>query len=201
MQQLTIKQVIASTLLRFCREATNKVRPKEDAKPRKYSQEQVDDIHSMLKQLGWTTEKLALQGKLQAALFDAPELNMPTMIPLELWCVVVFGNSEGHGYTGGDPWIVTNTGHRYCLHTDGGVSNWSFNATHEPRLATDEEIRLCIEHLTEAQWRAIHVHEIFRPIMEASMAQAVSVDMELVTNKDSEEVTLHDGRKITVDAG
>lgn len=201
MQQLTVRQVIASTLLRFCREATNKVRPKEDAKPRKYSQEQVDEIHDLFKQIGWSTEKATVQMKIYAALCDAPELAMPTMIPLELWCVVVFGNSEGHGYQVGDPCIVSSAKSQWCLAADGCVNNWAFHATHKPRLATDEEIQLCINCLTEAQWRTIHTHEIFRPIMEAAMAQAVSVDMELVTNKDSEEVTLHDGRKITVDAG
>lgn len=202
MTKLTVKQVIASTLLRICREATNKVRPKEDAKPRKYSQEQVDNIHELFKQIGWSTDKATVQMKIYAALCDAPELATPTMIPLELWCVVVFGNSEGNGYQVGDPWIVSSAKSQWCLAEDGCVNNWAFHATHKPRLATDEEIQLCIESLTDKQWTTIHTHEIFRPIMEAAMAQAVSVDMEPVTGNgsmDSEEHILPDGRKITVD--
>lgn len=204
MQQLTVKQVIASTLLRICREATDKVRPKEEPKPRKYSQEQVAEIHAMLKQLGWSGEKMVLQAKLQATLFDAPELNAPSIIPLELFCVVVLESSDGgHGYSTDLPIIVTDYNNRYCLHTDGVLNHWSFFANDKPRLATDEEIQLCIESLTDQQWRTIHSNEIFKPVMDEAMKQAVSVDMEPVTGNgsmDSEEHILPDGRKITVDA-
>lgn len=201
MQQLTVKQVIASTLFRICREATDKIRTKEDTKPRKYSKEQVDDIHDMLKQLGWDSKMVAVQGKIYAALLDAQELNVPAMMPLELFCVVVLDKStSGHGYELGVPIIVTHASTRNCLHTDGVFNRWSFTSTDKPRPATDEEIKQCIEELTDEQWHTIHVNDIFKPVMDAARAQVVTVDMEPVTGKDSEEHTLPDGRKITVDA-
>lgn len=199
MPQLTVKQVIASTLLRICHEATAKARPKEDPKPRKYSQEQVTEIHAMLKQLGWTTEKVALQGRIYAALFDAPELTVPTMIPLEVYCVVVLETTAG-GYEAGVPWIVTSGPNRWCLFTDGVVNHWAFSLDYKPRPATDEEIQFCIDSLTDEQWHTIHTNELFKPVMDAAMAQSVMVDLEPVAGKDSVEHTLPDGRKITVDA-
>lgn len=199
MPQLTVKQVIAATLLRVCRQATDSVRPKEEAKQRKYSKEQVDEIHNMLKNLGWNADKIALQAKAYAALLDAPELNMPTIIPLEPFCVVVLESGEsGHGYQLYTPLIVNSSVNRTCVHTDGILNHWSFGIQDKPRLATDEEIKQCIEELTDKQWRCIHTSDTYKPVMDEAMGQEVMVDgIEPSLNTDSEEVTLHDGRKIT----
>lgn len=177
------------------------MRPKEDNRPRLFDQHKVEEIHAMLRSLGWSEDKILIQTKIYAALFDSPELNMPTMIPLETFCVVVMDSDKsGHGYGVGEPVIVTFAANRICLHTDGCVNHWSFHLSDKPRLATDEEIQICIESLTDKQWYTIRCHEFFKPVMDAAMAQAVTVDMEPVMGKDSEEHTLPDGRKITVDA-
>lgn len=200
MPQLTVKQVIGATLAKICRDATNKVRPKPDTTERKFSQDQVNAIHTLLKSMGWSPERATTQMAVYEILLGAPELKVPTNLPLELFCVVVLdSDAGGHSYPLRWPLIITNVSNRTCLHTDGG-SHWAFNIADKPRLATDEEIKVCIEELTDSQWRTIHTHDIFKPVMEAAMAQAVSVDIEPVTSKDSEEHILPDGRKITVDA-
>lgn len=202
---ITVKDVIKAELLRVCLETTTKFRTKHEKKEKKekYTSEEVEKVRGLWAKLGYTAENQTQVMEIMAILHDAPELKRPTVPVMEPFCVVVCEKSgSGHPF-GTVPAIHVkkrDATSAYGMANDGSVSSYAFNFSMDAvRFATDDEVKSCIDKLSENQWHVITTHEIFRPIMDAAMAKAVQVDDETEEKEgeDNGEVTIY-GRSITV---
>ena len=139
--------------------------------------------------------------KLWSLLHDAPELKTGSMLPLELFAVVLIENHSGnHNYPVNKPLIVTGKDGYLWNPPDGTVNSWKFMPVDKPRYATDEEVEQCIKDLTPVQWQKFRTFEVFLPIQDAAMNRSVMVENDETgrNNGDDNEIELADGRKITV---
>lgn len=204
MQTLTVKDVIKAELLRVCKNVTRKLREKEARKEKKktFSREEVAEIEKIHKEQGLDTNQSARHFKIYSILHDAPELKAGSMLPLELFAVVLIESGVHHNYPANKPLIATSNDGYLWNPSDGSPSNWRFLSSDNPRYATDDEVEQCIKDLTDRQWMSFHTHAVFKPVTDAAMGREVMVEDAPASNGESEEgngeIRLQDGRTITM---
>jgi hypothetical protein len=95
---------------------------------------------------------------------------------------------NSRNFENGKPFIVTHSIASYGLAKDGNIKNYKVDDFYtfinktglfSETIATPEEVRFCIENLTDAQWRTIMINAAFNPIMEA----VGDMDLEIVENQ------------------
>lgn len=195
-------------MIRVCLETTNKLRaPKSAKKKRKgYSDKDVVKIRKNLTDLGWDQGHVNRQMEVFSILHDAPELLPENIIKVEPLAVVVMeacpNGTHAHGI--GFPVIVVSVnsaGQFSCFHSDGVMGKWTINVTDKPRLASEDEIRRCMDNLTPIQLLHIQRNDLFKNIMDAAMNKQVGVEVSdnpAESVADGAEIELANGRKITV---
>lgn len=205
MPTLTVKDVIKAELLKVCLDVTRKLRDKENKKDkkRKFSREEVADIEKLSREMGWEATKVEKQMKIYSILHAAPELKAGSMLPLELFAVVLIGPGSHHNYPAGKPLIVTGKDGHLWNPSDGAVASWRFIHSDNPVYATDEQVEQCIKDLTPVQLNRFYTLDVFIPIKDAAMNRMVTVEEATVPNGElaDDEIELADGRKITVGSG
>lgn len=201
----TVKDVIKAELFRVCLETTTKFRTKHEKKEKKekYTAEEVEKVRSLFKSLGWDERLVGFQMEALAILHDAPELKKPTIPAMEPFCVVVCEkNGSSHPF-GKLPVILVkkrDANGAFAMANDGSVGSYTFQFVGDgPRFATDEEVKSCIDNLSDAQLRVVTSHDIFSSIMDAAMAKAVQCEDIPVEeeDKDNGEITVY-GRSLNV---
>lgn len=200
---LTVKDVIKTELLRVCKDVTDRLMEKEAKKDkkRKFSREDVTQVEAFFKEMGLSLDQANRWMKIYAVLHDAPELKAGSILPLELFAVVLIeSNSGNHNYPAGKPLIVTGKEGFLWNPSDGAISNWKFLPADNPRYATDDEVEQCIKDLTDIQWKKLHYHDLFRPVVDAVMNKEVTVEEMPASDHEegNNEIRLKDGRTIII---
>lgn len=205
MKQITIKELLKAELLKVCSGITKKLRDKDEKKDkkRKFTREQQAEIENKLKMVGWNGVNLQHVLDVLSIVSEAPELKAGSMIPRDLFAVVVLeaNTAQNHAYVLNVPLISTSEKTSHLLHNDGVTGNWQYQISDKPRLATDKEVKACINSLNDKQWKTIMTHEVFKPVMDAVMNKAVSIDSvednsNGERNGSDEDIVLPDGRTI-----
>lgn len=179
-----LKDLILAELFRVCSKTTEDERAKQTAKKpeikAKYTEEQLDDIETLLKSMGYGNNTLRANFmRIFSILLKAPELNRVKEKGQKypLFCVIVIGaNNSSHYYSKNKPYIVSHSDKNHCIHEDGSIAHSQFNVDgydDNTRLATSDEVRQCIDGLTPAQIRSILNYPVFGPITNAVLETSI----------------------------
>lgn len=187
----TIGDIIKRVLLNACILATKEFRDKEQKKKKsKYSAAKIAEVRGLFNSLGWDENNVDRLMTAFAILNDDEGLKPVSMLKAKPFVVMKFGNnSSGQHYGVNVPHIVTdlngdvNVG---CLNKDGRCTTSWAGVQDKPEYCTDEEIRQCINCLTEAQWKAIRTDARFKTIMDSALATSVQVDGQETDTKQAE---------------
>ncbi len=197
----TFKDIVKQTLLKHCLEVTEQARSKEQEKFKgKLSREQVRDMEAAIRLVsGWNSDQcVSSMLKVVSIATGLPEIMEPVKIHVpEMAIVVVERCRSDHHFDDSRPYIATCDNEKasgYLLHEDGSPSKHIYEQRDDPRFATDEECKDCIESLTDEQFKTIMAHSFFHPIILEAMNKQISISEE----PEGGDVIMADGRTLMV---
>lgn len=195
----TFKDIVKQVLLKHCLEVTEKVRLKDDKKPKgKLSREQVREVKASLTSAGLNAGVVGHLMKAISVATERPEMMEPTEVRVPDSAIIVLeAEKSGHAFDVGKPYIATcdNEGaNGFLLHEDGKPAVWIYSQNDNPRFATEEECKECIDSLNEEQMKTIMTIDLFRPVVLEAMNRQISISEE----PDSTETEMPDGRTLMV---
>lgn len=189
---MKFKDIVASHLLAVCEEANvlarNKLNDKE-GKPRNNIKDET--IKKFIEV--WRAEIELRSGEVILQLFSEAfndkrflkGLNKDEALYPIYSVILLTSKQSSHSYELNKPLIISHAIKNQCLKYDGTTTaNNPFFETDGPRLATSEEIKFCIENLSDAQWQTILTNASFSPVVNGAMDTEIE---EINTNEDTSE--------------
>jgi hypothetical protein len=197
---MTIKEALKAALVSVLIEKTEPHRIKDEKKqkkPDRFNREEINEIESLLRSAIADENKTKIFMQVFSKLLEAPELKTGGRLSFEIGTVIVIENTNtnNHAYPCNTPIIVTgDKSVMYCFNTGGATAEWGVQPVNNPRYATDDEIKTCVDNLTDAQWVQLVANAALRnalhtPAMErmATASNSISANGRAIILEDEEE--------------